>query len=64
MNELICMFFKNIKKQELFNDNSIKFYHENELISHNSEDLIRNIFYSDNVPKIILVKDQYKKLWI
>ena len=64
MNELIFMFFKNIKKQELFNDNSIKFYHENELISHNSEDLIRNIFYSDNDPIIISVKDQYKKLWI
>ena len=64
INELIFMFFKKINRQELFGDKTIKFYHKNELIPHNSEDLIRNKFYNDNISKIILVNDSLKKLRI
>ena len=58
------MFFKKINRQELFSDKTIKFFHKNEPIPHNSEDLIRNKFYNDNISKIILVNDSHKKLRI
>ena len=62
MNELIFMFFEKIKRQELFNDKSIKFFHQNEQIPHDSEELIKERFYNSEVPKIILIRDMKNKL--
>ena len=61
MRELIKIFFDKIKREDLFGDKTIAFLYRGSVISHFSDDLIKDMTDNDDFMTII-VDDLYDKI--
>ena len=60
--DLIHLFFKEINRTDLFEDNDISFYYNNKKIPHGSKDLIKELFSEEESFYLISVKDPKNKI--
>lgn len=59
---MIHLFFKEINRTDLFEDNDISFYYNNKKIPHGSKDLIKELFSEEESFYLISVKDPKNKI--
>lgn len=62
MNDLFKYYFKTIKKEDLFGDESIRFMKNGTFIPHNSNDLVKDRFKRKLDGNVIMIDDVEGKI--